>query len=144
MQQILDTADEFNIGGIVCNDIVAFVIVASSYQFCANACGCSHGNCDGVIYVCNQYNWQYDRLCDFGIFIGCFVGWYISSVIKKMKRYLFVILANIFMCASSYALSINTDEPRTIVADKIIFGKKSMTYSLIGSDKHATSPIAVI
>ena len=49
-----------------------------------------------------------------------------------MKQYLFIILANIFMCASSYALSINTDEPRTIVADKIVYDVKSETIKTSG------------
>ena len=49
-----------------------------------------------------------------------------------MKKILFIIFSNILYVSSSYALAINMEEPRTIIADKIVYDVKSETIKASG------------
>ncbi len=57
--------------------------------------------------------------------------YYIGGIGKEMTRLIIASLC-LFYCASSYALTVNMDEPRTITADKIIYDVKSETIETSG------------
>ena len=61
----------------------------------------------------------------------CSFVYYIGGIGKEMTRLIITSLC-LFYCASSYALTVNMDEPRTITADKIIYDVKSETIKTSG------------
>jgi hypothetical protein len=54
-----------------------------------------------------------------------FYGDFITIIGTKIMKSLYLVFAYLFLVASADAMTLNTDEPRTIVADKIEYDVRS-------------------
>ena len=62
-----------------------------------------------------------------------FYGDFITIIGAKIMKSLYLVFAYLFLVASADAITLNTDEPRTIVADKIEYDVRSETMKTVGN-----------
>ncbi len=62
-----------------------------------------------------------------------FYGDFITIIGAKIMKSLYLVFAYLFLVASADAMTLNTDEPRTIVADKIEYDVRSETMKTVGN-----------
>ena len=62
-----------------------------------------------------------------------FYGDFITIIGAKIMKSLYLVFAYLFLVASADAMILNTDEPRTIVADKIEYDVRSETMKTVGN-----------
>lgn len=62
-----------------------------------------------------------------------FYGDFVTIIGAKIMKSLYLVFAYLFLVASADAMTLNTDEPRTIVADKIEYDVRSETMKTVGN-----------